>query len=139
MILRPPRSTRTDTLFPHTTLFRSKPGHSVCKLCIDRRTPEARQAGGYSTKEPRNACTNSTSASDAGPHTARCHRAISEFHYSPPGRARATGAGPRQIRSKAAFLAAICSAAKGVGQSKQIGRAHVWTPVTNAHLVCRLL
>src|SRR3546814_19639328 len=23
MILRPPRSTRTDTLFPHTTLFRS--------------------------------------------------------------------------------------------------------------------
>src|SRR3546814_14322015 len=24
MILRPPRSTRTDTLFPYTTLFRSK-------------------------------------------------------------------------------------------------------------------
>src|SRR3546814_3496153 len=24
MILRPPRSTRTDTLFPHTTLFRSR-------------------------------------------------------------------------------------------------------------------
>src|SRR3546814_2763671 len=22
---------------------------------------------------------------------------------------------------------------------RQIGRAHVWTPVTNAHLVCRLL
>src|SRR3546814_1906488 len=27
MILRPPRSTRTDTLFPYTTLFRSK--HTV--------------------------------------------------------------------------------------------------------------
>src|SRR3546814_7292506 len=26
MILRPPRSTRTDTLFPYTTLFRSSPG-----------------------------------------------------------------------------------------------------------------
>src|SRR3546814_6466769 len=26
MILRPPRSTRTDTLFPYTTLFRSAPG-----------------------------------------------------------------------------------------------------------------
>src|SRR3546814_12424385 len=26
MILRPPRSTRTDTLFPYTTLFRSGPG-----------------------------------------------------------------------------------------------------------------
>src|SRR3546814_3536897 len=26
MIRRPPRSTRTDTLFPYTTLFRSYPG-----------------------------------------------------------------------------------------------------------------
>src|SRR3546814_6655159 len=26
MIRRPPRSTRTDTLFPYTTLFRSGPG-----------------------------------------------------------------------------------------------------------------
>src|SRR3546814_16929521 len=29
MILRPPRSTRTDTLFPYTTLFRSKKGDRV--------------------------------------------------------------------------------------------------------------
>src|SRR3546814_17563482 len=33
MIRRPPRSTRTDTLFPYTTLFRSKlvlePGHAA--------------------------------------------------------------------------------------------------------------
>src|SRR3546814_16689095 len=28
MILRPPRSTRTDTLFPYTTLFRSAGGNS---------------------------------------------------------------------------------------------------------------
>src|SRR3546814_7392450 len=27
MIRRPPRSTRTDTLFPYTTLFRSRGGH----------------------------------------------------------------------------------------------------------------
>src|SRR3546814_11951230 len=27
MIRRPPRSTRTDTLFPYTTLFRSSSGH----------------------------------------------------------------------------------------------------------------
>src|SRR3546814_19238308 len=27
MIRRPPRSTRTDTLFPYTTLFRSGPAH----------------------------------------------------------------------------------------------------------------
>src|SRR3546814_5698842 len=29
MIRRPPRSTRTDTLFPYTTLFRSSPGTST--------------------------------------------------------------------------------------------------------------
>src|SRR3546814_8758506 len=29
MIRRPPRSTRTDTLFPYTTLFRSGPGGPV--------------------------------------------------------------------------------------------------------------
>src|SRR3546814_6477033 len=28
MIRRPPRSTRTDTLFPYTTLFRSHPGRA---------------------------------------------------------------------------------------------------------------
>src|SRR3546814_14196500 len=28
MIRRPPRSTRTDTLFPYTTLFRSKPSRA---------------------------------------------------------------------------------------------------------------
>src|SRR3546814_1347204 len=30
MIRRPPRSTRTDTLFPYTTLFRSLDGHRHC-------------------------------------------------------------------------------------------------------------
>src|SRR3546814_8838137 len=29
MIRRPPRSTRTDTLFPYTTLFRSFPAYSL--------------------------------------------------------------------------------------------------------------
>src|SRR3546814_3923979 len=35
MIRRPPRSTRTDTLFPYTTLFRSGPDHGPCQrhLC----------------------------------------------------------------------------------------------------------
>src|SRR3546814_4502913 len=30
MIRRPPRSTRTDTLFPYTTLFRSRFAHILC-------------------------------------------------------------------------------------------------------------
>src|SRR3546814_1657143 len=33
MIRRPPRSTRTDTLFPYTTLFRSRPASWV-KNCV---------------------------------------------------------------------------------------------------------
>src|SRR3546814_10249874 len=38
MIRRPPRSTRTDTLFPYTTLFRSPgavPRHSPNAACFD--------------------------------------------------------------------------------------------------------
>src|SRR3546814_13656747 len=37
MILRPPRSTRTDTLFPYTTLFRS--GHALDRTLL--------RTGGY--------------------------------------------------------------------------------------------
>src|SRR3546814_11209212 len=36
MIRRPPRSTRTDTLFPYTTLFRSTPGPPVHSEAADR-------------------------------------------------------------------------------------------------------
>src|SRR3546814_15312368 len=53
MIRRPPRSTRTDTLFPYTTLFRSDHDHPaaaygghqgpgsrlhpfLCAICVDR-------------------------------------------------------------------------------------------------------
>src|SRR3546814_10119808 len=32
MIRRPPRSTRTDTLFPYTTLFRSNPNFGILGL-----------------------------------------------------------------------------------------------------------
>src|SRR3546814_2373185 len=35
MIRRPPRSTRTDTLFPYTTLFRS-PGLQPCRAVAQR-------------------------------------------------------------------------------------------------------
>src|SRR3546814_6187894 len=36
MIRRPPRSTRTDTLFPYTTLFRSEIRHGVDHAAIGR-------------------------------------------------------------------------------------------------------
>src|SRR3546814_19460152 len=37
MIRRPPRSTRTDTLFPYTTLFRSLPWLGAGPHCASRR------------------------------------------------------------------------------------------------------
>src|SRR3546814_15888203 len=40
MIRRPPRSTRTDTLFPYTTLFRSR-GYRAPSFSVDTRTPWA--------------------------------------------------------------------------------------------------
>src|SRR3546814_2890897 len=49
MIRRPPRSTRTDTLFPYTTLFRSR---RSCRRCrspcrwAHRRHPDRRRSAG---------------------------------------------------------------------------------------------
>src|SRR3546814_1603832 len=49
MIRRPPRSTRTDTLFPYTTLFRSDGGHRVRARVLHHRgragSPEPGQRG----------------------------------------------------------------------------------------------
>src|SRR3546814_8224520 len=39
MIRRPPRSTRTDTLFPYTTLFRSCRGRRRPRACPQWRSP----------------------------------------------------------------------------------------------------
>src|SRR3546814_13028322 len=47
MIRRPPRSTRTDTLFPYTTLFRSQDAHHLAARDGVQRGPvPARVAGG---------------------------------------------------------------------------------------------
>src|SRR3546814_7403454 len=78
MIRRPPRSTRTDTLFPYTTRFRSS-GSDMASAAIF---------------EP----------------------------LATPGSQRR-----------------FCSGVPNRLIGPEIGRAHVLTPVTNAHLVCRLL
>src|SRR3546814_10671276 len=88
---RPPRSTRTDTLFPYTTLFRS---------CQAART------------RSRDCC--------------RSRQTRSHHHCHEHGRPRYRYCAGRQCRETSRFAA-------------EIGRAHVLTPVTNAHLVCRLL
>src|SRR3546814_13926104 len=42
MIRRPPRSTRTDTLFPYTTLFRSGPNSNTFTAWVARAVPALR-------------------------------------------------------------------------------------------------
>src|SRR3546814_1523191 len=84
MIRRPPRSTRTDTLFPYTTLFRSY-------------------------------LLTSTSTSS---------KRIALLSI---GRNLGVAAG-QPVRGADGLIGRV-----------QIGRAHVCIPVTNAHLVCRLL
>src|SRR3546814_8636435 len=83
MIRRPPRSTRTDTLFPYTTLFRSTGSHS-------RESSRRRRQRSAAT----------------------------------PATCRSPRSSWRRIHS---------AAARGDRKSTRL------TPVTNAHLVCRLL
>src|SRR3546814_10293495 len=53
MIRRPPRSTRTDTLFPYTTLFRSGlENRRGCKLTVGSNpTPSASSVQGWRSEE----------------------------------------------------------------------------------------
>src|SRR3546814_5432078 len=57
MTRRPPRSTRTDTLFPYTTLFRSEhdPRHRRANLLGWTRSQIRRVAGGRPAQRARNA------------------------------------------------------------------------------------
>src|SRR3546814_10155732 len=47
MLRRPPRSTRTDTLFPYTTLFRSRP---PARLRLKNRRPQVRGQSGVGNR-----------------------------------------------------------------------------------------
>src|SRR3546814_2128405 len=47
MIRRPPRSTRTDTLFPYTTLFRSEPSTHGSRQRLPGRQPGVRTEASY--------------------------------------------------------------------------------------------
>src|SRR3546814_8744850 len=49
MIRRPPRSTRTDTLFPYTTLFRSL--HPRCRRAVAIQSPTPHREAATATDE----------------------------------------------------------------------------------------
>src|SRR3546814_9262995 len=53
MIRRPPRSTRTDTLFPYTTLFRSRAARTrTSTICRSMRWPRRWQNWGMNWRSP---------------------------------------------------------------------------------------
>src|SRR3546814_10115985 len=109
MIRRPPRSTRTYTLFPYTTLFRS----AVPPLAGGEH--RLRPARG----EPRR---------DRGGRQAR---ACARLHHGAAGGLRHAG---RRTRREA--LGRRAPARRNRPRDRKSTRL---TPVTNAHLVCRLL
>src|SRR3546814_10004720 len=104
MIRQQQRYTRTDTLFPYTTLFRSPAP-----------TATSRVRGGAPMNSVR------MRAIEEG-QTGIAKKVLSSVPIQESWTAR-------QIVSDIARS----------GSRPEIGRAHVCTPVTNAHLVCRLL
>src|SRR3546814_17881053 len=89
MIRRPPRSTRTDTLFPYTTLFRSAPPAAPIRifpaepeLCRHQQT----QAAATGPGRPRARLGRSTPANPGGPSPARLHPGVHSPVLRTPGR-----------------------------------------------------
>src|SRR3546814_10514587 len=133
MLRRPPISTRTDTLFPYTTLFRSLVGDDAllvpgfrAVIIISRGVTHHRFV--YRRRRP--------------PVEIDQLGAVFVDQF---GGARAPVVQERLAwRHPVLELAAVGPVRRGVGgqagpMGREIGRAHVCTPVTNAHLVCRLL
>src|SRR3546814_10743621 len=56
MLRRPPRSTRTDTLFPYTTLFRSAPPRTLGRSINRRPRPSASVATELHSARPGRHC-----------------------------------------------------------------------------------
>src|SRR3546814_3077783 len=84
MIRRPPRSTRTDTLFPYTTLFRSRPRHRSQpdlehRSGRDARTRQSDRAGGGDDERGRQPQGKPRRARQRGLSRSR-RRALDEAH-----------------------------------------------------------
>src|SRR3546814_7190431 len=117
MIRRPPRSTRTDTLFPYTTLFRSLVPLALVQL---------RQLGDRERQQ----------VSGAGDRD----DAVGVDRGNLRRLQHARAAVPAQRKQRLARLLPPGQVLEAGDEAiAEIGRAHVSTPVTNAHLVCRLL
>src|SRR3546814_2222615 len=110
MIRRPPRSTRTDTLFPYTTLFRSA-----------SRTRAAGRSSENSGRSKRTSCLSS---------------GVPEPVCEQPGIDDRHGLHEMLLLAQVIVRGALDLRQLLV---IEIGRAHVCTPATNANIVCLLL
>src|SRR3546814_7204532 len=135
MIRRPPRSTRTDTLFPYTTLFRSYLAlvndQTAVTKHIDVGQQIARVAGTFAATPIADEC-GAIRFGDRAQLGAR----------APPVSSLAIAVRLLVLDECSAarveqFLR--CGLALGDLGGEEIGRAHVGTPVTHAPLVCRFL
>src|SRR3546814_1972603 len=115
MIRRPPSSTRTDTLFPYTTLFRS-----VSEIRGIRRPPRGAIPQGVAAPARGSSVTDGDGP-DMSADVELDHVTIRFGEFTAVQEANL------KIEDGEFF------------SFLEIGRAHVCTPVTNAHLVCRLL
>src|SRR3546814_3221114 len=128
MIRRPPRSTRTDTLFPYTTLFRSS-------FQLDQGRHHKRAALALGAVGDCHLINRATFVAhgldvflDTGLGFSIDHRADV---YRQTLRVAETRFSHRTLEH-------FDDAISGVFLH-ELGRAHVGTPVTNAHLICSLL
>src|SRR3546814_10798786 len=143
MIRRPPRSTRTDTLFPYTTLFRSSGTMGMLRAMI--RAPSCLLGLLLALVPVSQAVADCTDPPGPGVTWRRCVFDRLEFQN-----VNLTGAELRDasflradlsgatLTKVGAFRAKFAAWGERLWRRPEIGRAHVCTPVTNAHLACRL-
>src|SRR3546814_1069985 len=77
MIRRPPRSTRTDTLFPYTTLFRSRSASVTSPRAAGDRADQPRQGANLFARQRRGAVTRYRTGTDRR----RIAERTSPLHY----------------------------------------------------------
>src|SRR3546814_8415070 len=113
MLRRPPRSTRTDTLFPYTTRFRS--GRCACG-CPDRGDHGGKEDGRSYPALPSAAPVRGhrRSASDGGRRTRECER--TDHSYD--------GREMEAMTAASVALLTVYDMVKSIDRGK-IGRAHV--------------
>src|SRR3546814_7530800 len=121
MIRRPPRSTRTDTLFPYTTLFRSVVRRSAGIVGRDPRCGCARAEGRGNPRAPRGNLTP-----DGRGFAPACYwRRPRRWRGEGRGRATTAAGNVRRFSAAPARTDWRADGRAGAGrEGKEIGRAH---------------